>query len=71
VRICATRQEIADEVGTSVKTVSRGLQRLTERGLVRLAGREIVIRSEDYESLRALVEKELLSYPLENGNPDF
>jgi CRP/FNR family transcriptional regulator, cyclic AMP receptor protein len=71
VRICATRQEMADEIGTSVKTVSRGLQRLTERGLVHLEDRGIAIRKEDYESLRTLVEKELLSNPLENGNLDF
>ena len=70
-RICATRQEIADEIGTSVKTVSRGLRRLAERGLVRLEDRRVVIRREDYEDLRALLEKELLSNPLENGNPDF
>ena len=70
VRICVTRQEMADEIGTSMKTVSRGLQRLAGRGLVRLEGRDIVIGREDYESLRTLVEKELLSYPLENGNQD-
>ncbi len=71
VRICATRQEIADEIGTSVKTVSRGLQRLNERGLVDLQGHGIAIGSEDYQSLRTLVEKELLSNPLENENPNF
>ncbi len=71
VRICATRQEIADEIGTSVKTVSRGLQRLSERGLIHLQGRGIAIFSEDYQSLRTLVEKELLSNPFENGTLDF
>ncbi len=69
--ICATRQEIADEIGTSVKTVSRGLQRLSERGLVCLKDRGIAIGSEAYQNLRTLVEKELLSNPFENGNPDF
>ena len=71
VSICLTRQEIADEIGTSVKTVSRGLQRLSQQGLVRLKDRGIVIRGEEYQTLRRLVEKELLSNPLEKGNPDF
>lgn len=69
--ICATRQEIADEIGTSVKTVSRGLQRLREGGLVHIQGRGIAIGEEDYQSLRTLVERELLSNPLENENPEF
>lgn len=71
VRISATRQEIADEIGTSVKTVSRGLQRLSEGGLVHLQGRGIAIDKEGYQSLRMLVESELLSNPLEKENPEF
>jgi CRP-like cAMP-binding protein len=71
VRIRATRQEMADEINASVKTVIRGLQQLAKCGSVRLDGREITICREDYEGMRAILEKELLSYPIENRNLDF
>lgn len=42
-RILASRQEIADETGFSVKTVQRCLRALREEGLVSVEGRSIVM----------------------------
>lgn len=70
-RVYATRQEMADEINTSLKTVVRGIQQLKKWGLVRAEGRAISVRREDYERMRILLEKELLSCPPESIYLDF
>ncbi|MBE6831483.1 MAG: Crp/Fnr family transcriptional regulator [Ruminococcaceae bacterium] len=71
VRICATRQKMADEINTSLKTVIRGIQQLKKWGLVCMEGHGISVRREGYQRMKTLLEKEYLSCPPGNNHLDF
>lgn len=48
---CAPRQQIADEIGFSMKTVQRGLKELEARNLISKNGRAIGISHKQYQHL--------------------
>lgn len=49
-----SRQQIADNIGTSVKTVNRGVSKLRDAGLITLLHGKIAISVEQQEKLRTL-----------------
>ena len=49
-----SRQQIADDIGTSVKTVNRGVSKLRDAGLITLLHGKIAISVEQQEKLRTL-----------------
>jgi len=51
-----SRQQIADDIGTSVKTVNRGVAKLKERGLIRLVHGKITMDKEQQKQLREASE---------------
>lgn len=53
----ATREEIANETGYSVKTINRTIQRLRDQGLLQILGHRIIIEKEQYLSMMEEVEK--------------
>ena len=46
-----TRQELADKIGTSTKTVARGIDELKERGMVSVQHGKIVITERQFQRL--------------------
>lgn len=51
-----SRQQIADDIGTSVKTVNRGVAKLKARGLIRLVHGKITMDKEQQKQLREAAE---------------
>ena len=51
-----SRQQIADDIGTSVKTVNRGVTKLKEAGLIGLLHGKITIDREQQDLLRQAFE---------------
>lgn len=49
-----SRQQIADDIGTSVKTVNRGVSKLRDAGLITLLHGKISISVEQQKKLREL-----------------
>ncbi len=47
----ATRQQIADETGYSVKTVNRTIKKLVQEGLISMVGQKFQISKEQYSDL--------------------
>ena len=52
----STRQELSDESGFAVKTVSRAIKSLYEEGLIEKDGKDIVVNEEQYNKLKELVQ---------------
>jgi CRP/FNR family cyclic AMP-dependent transcriptional regulator len=61
--LALTHQQLADEVGVSVKTVQRALKALKEQALVTVHGRKLILDDNQYAHLQKL------SVPLQN-DPD-
>lgn len=57
--ICETRQDLADRIKVSVKTVSRGLAALSDEGVVRLEGRRIVVDRRGVKELERRLRRRL------------
>lgn len=55
--ITKTKQEIADEIGYSEKTVLRALKELDEEGYLTVAGHKILIREEQYRKMVDSIEQ--------------
>ena len=53
-----SRQQIADDIGTSVKTVNRGVTKLKEAGLIGLLHGKITLNRDQQEKLRRLLNEE-------------
>ena len=53
-----SRQQIADDIGTSVKTVNRGVSKLREAGLISLNRGKITITEEQQQALRDTFRQE-------------
>ena len=53
-----SRQQIADDIGTSVKTVNRGVAKLREAGLISLNRGKITINEEQQQALRDTFRQE-------------
>lgn len=57
-----TRQELADKIGTSTKTVSRGVQELKDKGMVSVLHGKIVISERQFQHLDDEVKNEADSH---------
>lgn len=55
------RQQIADETGFSTKTINRSIKKLSDKGLITLDGRKIVITEKQYEQLLELIDNKINS----------
>lgn len=51
------RQQIADEIGYSSKTVNRSIRKLLDNGLITIDGRKIVISEKQHQQLLELSDK--------------
>lgn len=49
------RQNLADETGLCVKSISRGVKKFMEEGLLSKEGNQIVVNEEQYEGLKKIV----------------
>ena len=49
------RQSLADETGLCVKSISRGIKKFSEEGMITKAGNRILINREQYGELRKMV----------------
>ena len=49
------RQSLADETGLCVKSISRGIKKFVEKGMITKAGNRILIDREQYEELKRMV----------------
>ena len=58
-RVKVTRQNLADETGLCVKSVSRGIKKFMEDGLITREGSQIFINKEQYEGLRKIVSEKI------------
>ncbi len=56
IRLASSRQEIADEIGTSVKTVNRTVMKLREEGKLGLLHGKLVVTEEQREALKEYLE---------------
>jgi CRP/FNR family cyclic AMP-dependent transcriptional regulator len=52
--LAITRQQLADELGVSGKTVQRALKTLSEQELVKVQGRKLIMNHLQYERLQTL-----------------
>ena len=52
----STRQELSDEAGFAIKTVSRAIKSLNEEGLIEKNGKNIYVNEEQYNKLIELVQ---------------
>jgi CRP-like cAMP-binding protein len=64
--ICTTRQEMANEINTSVKTVGRGIQQLKKYRLIYIENGKINVHRTGYEKMQARLKEELLSCPTDS-----
>lgn len=53
------RQNLADETGLCVKSISRGVKKFMEDGLLKKEGKQIVIDREQYEGLKQIVSEKV------------
>ena len=60
-----TRQELADKIGTSTKTVARGIDELKERGMVSVQHGKIVITERQFQRLDDAMKHEGESHLLD------
>lgn len=51
------RQEIADQIGFSLRTINRAIKKLSEDELITKNGREIIISEKQYEQLLGFIDK--------------
>lgn len=49
------RQNLADETGLCIKSISRGIKKFMEDGLISKDGNQIIINQEQYEGLKKIV----------------
>lgn len=54
-----SRQNLADETGLCVKSVSRGVKKFVEQGLLTKEGNQIVISKEQYEGLKKIIAQKI------------
>lgn len=54
-----SRQNLADETGLCIKTISRGVKRFLEEGLITKEGNQIIIDKTQYEGLKKLVSSKI------------
>ena len=54
-----SRQNLADETGLCLKSISRGVKKFIEDGLVSKEGRRIMIDRKQYEGLREIVARKI------------
>lgn len=59
-----TRNQMADEIGFSIKTLNRSIDKLAETGLIRLQRGKVVIPMEGYRQMKAHMDCRI------NGGPD-
>ena len=57
-----SRQNIADETGLCLKSVSRGVKKFAGDGLIIKKGNQILITQEQYEGLRQIVNDNMDSF---------
>ena len=57
-----SRQNIADETGLCLKSVSRGVKKFAGDGLIIKKGNQILITQEQYEGLRQIVNDNMYSF---------
>ena len=55
-QVKANRQDLANETGLALKTITRSVKKLTEDGLITKAGRYLLINHEQYLQLKAIVD---------------
>lgn len=53
------RQDLADETGLCVKSISRGIKKFLEEGLITKEGKQIVINRQQYEGLKQIVSEKV------------
>ncbi len=53
------RQNLADETGLCVKSISRGIKKFMEDGLIQKEGKQIVIGREQYEGLKRIISEKV------------
>lgn len=58
-RVKGGRQSLADETGLCVKSISRGIKKFLEEGLLTKEGNQILIGREQYEGLKAIVSEKV------------
>ena len=54
-----SRQNLADETGLCIKTISRGVKRFMEEGLITKEGNQIIIDQAQYEGLKQMISSKL------------
>lgn len=59
VRVRGSRQDLADETGLCVKSISRGVKKFVEEGLITKEGNQIIIYKEQYEGLKELISPKI------------
>ena len=60
-----TRQELADKIGTSTKTVARGVEELKEQGMISVQHGKIVITERQFQRLDDAMKHEVDSHLLD------
>ena len=58
-RVKGNRQNLADETGLCVKSISRGVKKFLDEGLITKEGNQILINQEQYEGLRKIVSMKI------------
>ena len=54
-----SRQNLADETGLCIKTISRGVKRFMEEGLITKEGNQIMIDRVQYEGLKQMISSKI------------
>lgn len=54
-----SRQNLADETGLCIKTISRGVKRFLEDGLITKEGNQIIINEAQYEGLKEMISSKI------------
>ena len=54
-----SRQNLADETGLCIKTISRGVKRFMEEGLITKEGNQIIIDQAQYEGVKQMISSKL------------
>lgn len=57
IRLSSSRQEIADEIGTSVKTVNRTIAKMREEGKIDILHGKLVVTEEQRQALKEFLEE--------------
>ena len=57
-----SRQSIADETGLCLKSVSRGIKKFSDEGLITKKGNQILISQEQYDGLKQIVRDNMDSF---------